>query len=459
MQAEINPARFTLRKEYFGGLVYDSNTAKHELLTQSEETAIRKMTLVDSESFEKFIANVPEAAERIADFQRFGFIDKHPDGSLSLVSVRAVDIPESIPDGILTAPIRVFDTYTKQCNFDCEHCYFSSSSFIQEERRTIEQTAEIIHKFYDAGSMEWRFTGGEPLTQPDIFDAIAITKSLGMNVGLYTNGWWSHDSARRILNAGLNEIVISLEGREEVNDRRRKPGAYKKVLQTLNLIHEYNQSNSGHKINVTLATVVGRDNMDDTEYLIRLAASFGYNINFIPLKPSGRARDTLRDALPTTEEFMLFSQTIQRMREDPQVAASGIQIFHKYKDLFCPTYPNRSDQPFPFNYSECGALTTAITLLPNGQLISCPFVFEQDVAGNFNGPNLIDVPLEEAWRHPNFKKFRNATKTDCLDCQYYMRQCRGACRATVLGYGGEIKDEKLIGKDPYCYAPLMPKTK
>jgi radical SAM protein with 4Fe4S-binding SPASM domain len=458
MPVETNPERFTLRREYFGGFVYDARTAKHELLTPTEEEAVRNMTLADSTSFDRFIQGDPGLAERVSAFQKFGFIDRHPDGSLSLVSVRAVQPPDSMPDGMLTAPIRVFDTYTKRCNFSCDHCYFSSDSSVVESRRTIEQTADIIHQFYDAGSMEWRFTGGEALTQPDLFEAIAITKDLGMNVGLYTNGWWSPDAARRILDSNLDEIVISLEGREEINDSRRKPGAYKKAIDTLNLISEYNRSNPGRKIRVTIATAVGKDNMEDTEFLIRLAAGYGYNVNFIPLKPSGRARGTMQEALPSTEEFMRFSQTVQRMREDPEVVASGINISHKYKDLFCPTYPDSSAKPFPFNYSECGALTTAITLLPDGQLISCPFVFEQDVAGEFSGPNLTEVPLKEAWRHPNFDKFRNAEKTDCVGCEYYMRQCRGACKATVLGYGGRIEDGKLKGSDPYCYAPIMPNS-
>lgn len=456
---ENDPARFTLRKEYFGGFVYDSKTAKHELLTAGEEAAVRHMTQADSDTFEQFINADPNLSQRVADFQKFGFVDRHPDGTLSLVSVRAVEAPDTTLEGMLSAPIRVFDTYTKRCNFDCDHCYFSSNAFVTEERRTIEQTADIIHKFYDAGTMEWRFTGGEALTQPDVFDAIDITTSLGMNVGLYTNGWWSPDAARKVLDSGLSEIVISLEGREEINDRRRKPGAFKKALETFNLIHEFNQSNPDRTISVTIATAVGRDNMNDTEFLIRLASQFGYNMNFIPLKPSGRARDTLQEALPTTEEFMRFSQTVQKMREDPDIIASGIKISHKYKDLFCPTYPDLSSKPFPFNYSECGALTTAITLLPDGQLISCPFVFEQDIEGKFNGPNLTEVSLEEAWTHPNFERYRNADKLNCQGCEFYMRQCRGACKATVLGYGGEIKDGKLIGEDPYCYAPLMPKAK
>lgn len=36
MSPESSPARFTLRKEYFGGLIYDSQTAKYELIDPKE---------------------------------------------------------------------------------------------------------------------------------------------------------------------------------------------------------------------------------------------------------------------------------------------------------------------------------------------------------------------------------------------------------------------------------------
>lgn len=459
MTTENSPARFTLRQEYFGGFVYDAKTAKHELVNPDEYKFLNRLASAENAVFEQSVLANKELGQRISTFKKFGFIDAHEDGRLSLVSFRLVQPPSYIPDGMLTAPIRVFDTYTRRCNFSCDHCYFSSDAFVKEDRRTMYQTADILQKFYNAGSMEWRFTGGEALTQPDLFDAMAISKNLGMNVGLYTNGWWSEESAKKVFDAGLNEITISLEGRQEVNDRRRKSGSFSKAVETINRIAEYNRGNKDKKINGIIATAVGKDNVADVEFLIRLAATYGFNINFIPLKPSGRAVANLPEAMLTTREFMEFSRNVQKMREDPEIMASGIKIIHKYKDLFCPSYPDLSGKPFPFNFSECGALTTAVSLLPDGRVFACPFVFELDTAGEFIGQNLTEVSLQEAWHDPNFEKFRQAVKTDCTTgCNYYMRQCRGACRATVLGYGGQIKDGKLVGKDPYCYASLMPKS-
>lgn len=69
----------------------------------------------------------------------------------------------------------------------------------------------------------------KPTFYSDFFDAVYIVKSFGMAVMLNTNACWSDDLTEKILQTLLTEIIISLEGREEVNDRRSGPGVYQKV--------------------------------------------------------------------------------------------------------------------------------------------------------------------------------------------------------------------------------------
>ena len=224
-------------------------------------------------------------------------------------------------------------------------------------------------------------------------------------------------------------------------------------------IKKHNLEHPDKPIKVTLAAAIGKDNMRDVGFLGDIAVEYGFNLNFMPLKPSGRATVDLSNEMPTTQEYMEFARNVQLLRERSDVRQSGIKIIFKYKDLFNPTYPNKSDQPFPFNFSECGALTTAISMMPDGTLFSCPFILDFDKVGKFTGPNILNTSVQEAWLDPRFQKFRHVDKLECNGCRYYMKQCRGACKATVLGYGGEIRDGKLLGHDEYCYMPLMPKEK
>lgn len=456
MNVENRPDRFTLRKEYFGGLIYDAAKARIELLQSPEHALIARLALAEEQIFETQLKANPELAQRLKVFQKAGFVNVHDDGRLSLTSVRVVPDLEPMPDGMLTAPIRVFDSITQFCNFECPQCYFSSSNQVKETRRTLKQTVDIMQKFASAGTMEWRVTGGEPTTDPNLFDILSAGKRLGMNVGLYTNGWWSESTSQKILDAGLDEIVISVEGRPEVNDKRRKAGAFARAVKSLEKIREYNGGRNDNRINGVIAAAIGRDNVGEVEFLVKLAMQYGVDVNFMPLKPSGRARNELTDTHLVPSEYMQFAKRIQQIREIQEVKDSGIKVILKYKDLFCGDYPNRSGLPFPFDYSECAALTTAISMIPDGRVYSCPFVLDVDPSEEFMGPNMVNVSVYEAWFNPNFKNYRQAAKAGCEDCGFYKKQCRGSCRATVLGNGGKVVDGKLIGNDPQCFAPIIP---
>ena len=417
----MNPKRFTLRKEYFGGLIYDSKTATVKLLT-------------------------PDEYERAKKFIYPGYTDEN---------TRSVTPPKHIRDNVLTAPLRVFDSFTRRCNFHCPHCYFTSGALVKEKRRTIEQTKEIIKKFYDAGTMEWRFTGGEALIMLDIFEAIAYAKSLGMNVGLYSNGWWADSIAKKVFASGVDEIVLSLEGTPDVNDKRRRKGGFNQVLETIQRIAAFNKDNPDKRIHGVIASAIGRDNVRDVPFLAHLAAKYAFDINFMPLKPAGRARYMLSGEMMNSKEYLKFAELVQDERDDPEVKKSGIKIILKYKDLFCEAYEDKSDKQFPFNYAECGALTKYISMMPDGQVFSCPFILDVDPTGKYLGPNMITTSVEDAWNNPNFEAYRAADKIGCTDCRFYMKQCRGKCRATVLGFGGKIEGGKLVGDDPQCFAPLL----
>ncbi|MBU0619268.1 hypothetical protein KKD62_03470 [Patescibacteria group bacterium] len=90
MTAETDPARFTLRQEYFGGLVYDVHTAKYELINPSEYEFLASLAEAEQVFFDRAIRSNKIFASRISVFKQLGFIDVDESGCLSLVSVRIV---------------------------------------------------------------------------------------------------------------------------------------------------------------------------------------------------------------------------------------------------------------------------------------------------------------------------------------------------------------------------------
>lgn len=447
----MNPKRFTLRKEYFGGVLHDAMSMSCEVLTPDDFEFLRGL---DAKRLpeEELGGRSQQLQDKARAWQQKGAIAVE-NGMVVLAGTRLIPKPDRIPEGCLTAPLRVYDTYTRKCNLRCKQCCVASSADFTEKRRTIRQTEAIMRKFYEAGMMEWRFTGGEPTSCPDLLDAIAIARGFGMSVMLNTNGCWDGNMLREIPEAGISEIIISVEGPEEINDKRRAPGVFRHIMEAIERIGQHNHDHPEQKVRITLNMTVAGDNANAVEFVVRLGARHGCNVNFVPLRPYGRTVTGLQKEMLSTKGFMEFSRNVQRLREDPEILASGIGIIHRNMDLFCPDYPDKRAEPYPFKYSACGALSTGFGLRPDGLVNACSFLMDEP---DFQGPNMIEASVQEAWLHPKMERIRRAVKTGCTGCRFYMRQCEGKCTAMVLANGGRIEKGNLIGRDPYCFAPLMP---
>lgn len=458
----MSTQRFTIRKEYFGGILHDAQEVSCQVLNKTEFgnlDLIRYNGSVEHPTQDCLMILTepgfgPEFQPTLKRLENQGIIIRDGFSSFSLSpNVRWVELP-LIPDHCLSAPVRIYDTFTRRCNLDCPQCCQRSSLFVTEQRRSLDETKRIMRKFWEAGTMEWRFTGGEPTSCPDLPEAMEYAKhTLGMSLMLNTNGCWSSAVRERILASGVDEVIISLEGREEVNDRRRNQGTFRKIISTFDAIDGHNAL-AGQHIRVTVNMTIGRDNVGEVPFVGRLAAEHGYNFNFVPLRPYGRAPDALPDNMLTTAEYMEFSRQVQLTRELPEILVSGIRLIHRNMDLFCPDYPDRRKFPYPFDYSACGALSTGFGLCPDGRVNACSFLSSDPM---FLGPNMLEVTAQDAWLSPEMERCRCAKKVGCSDCRFYMRQCEGKCTAMVLAEGGKIKDGKLLGRDRYCFSHLMPK--
>ncbi len=446
------PKRFTLRKEYFGGIVHDAKEMTCHILDELEFGSLKWIFTNEQGIFfpirELYKAGIDD--KYIKKFSDIGILTIESD-AVRVNSLRVVELP--IPDGCLTAPIRVYHTFTRKCNLNCPQCCIASEADTEDDRMTMEEFESVVRKFYEAGTMEWRFTGGEATSCQDLLEAISICKKYGMAVMLNTNGCWSKKLTQKLLRAGLTEVIVSMEGSEPVNELRR-PGAYRKAIKTLGRISKYNKENPKTKIRATINMTVAKDNVNEVEFIVRLGANYGFNVNFVPLRPYGRTPSCLPETILSTEEFMKFSENVQELRDDPEIKASSIRIIHRNMDLFNPDLLDKSNEPYPFNYSDCGALSTGFGLCPDGRVNVCSFLIDDP---EFLGPNMLDVSAQEAWLHPKVELFRRAKKLGCGNCRFYMNQCEGKCRAMVLAEGGRIEGSKLIGNDRYCFANMMPK--
>ena len=177
----------------------------------------------------------------------------------------------------LVKPTWVYISLSHACNFDCQMCGVKkilknhSLDFPLIER----VLAEIADWHSDSTIL---LTGGEPFLRSDIFDIINSSVSRGIQTEVVTNGSLISNAsmARKIIDAGLKNIAISVDGASfKTHDEiRGVAGAYKKAAEALGyLIQEKKAKGSGPQISVW--TTIMKENLQELSDIALWANNLG----------------------------------------------------------------------------------------------------------------------------------------------------------------------------------------
>ena len=121
---------------------------------------------------------------------------------------------------------------TRSCTLSCVHCYNSSGAKSWPGELTTAEAFRAIDSLSGFRVPAIIFSGGDPLTRPDIFTLIEYARDKGIRAVLSTNGVGINGTtARRIKDAGVSYVGVSIDGSQKVNDSLRgMDGGFKKAL-------------------------------------------------------------------------------------------------------------------------------------------------------------------------------------------------------------------------------------
>jgi len=128
---------------------------------------------------------------------------------------------------------------TDRCNFRCVYCmprevFGNDYPFLaRRELLSFEEIARLARLFVARGVRKIRLTGGEPLLRKDIERLVEMLAVLdGVELTLTTNGVLLRKMARRLKDAGLDRVTVSLDALDDATFRRMNDADYpvEKVL-------------------------------------------------------------------------------------------------------------------------------------------------------------------------------------------------------------------------------------
>ncbi len=141
---------------------------------------------------------------------------------------------------------------TDRCNYKCVYCRTGNAG-AQYSELSLDEYLRMIRIFVDLGIEKVRLTGGEPLLRSGLADLVSEiarlrtrfradgslnesdgTESAGrkLDIAVTTNGHLLAAQARRLKEAGLTRVTVSMDAVDPATVARltRVPGSYEKVL-------------------------------------------------------------------------------------------------------------------------------------------------------------------------------------------------------------------------------------
>ena len=137
---------------------------------------------------------------------------------------------------------------------------------------------------------------GEPLLHPRFLDMVRHAKERGLRAEVTTNALLlSPELAAGLLSAGLDQLVVSIDGATAETFSRVRPGAsLKRVVENVRKLHDLRGPYYGPSLRIGLEFVAMRSNVAELPGLNRLAAQLGASFVIVstcwPTRPSSWRR-------------------------------------------------------------------------------------------------------------------------------------------------------------------------
>ena len=322
------------------------------------------------------------------------------------------------------------------CNLRCKYCFASTGDFGVGRKLMDFETAKraidfLIEKSADRKFLEVDFFGGEPSMNFDVvMQTVEYARSREKETGktfrftTTTNGMHLTDEMIDFINNEMYNVVLSIDGRKEVNDRMRVrvdgTGSYDVIIKNFKRLVDKRPKDKDWYVRGTYT----KYNLDFSEDVMHLYELGFDQISVEPVMADPKEPYAITEAdLPRIfKEYEVLAEKIAKIRAEGKF----INFFHFMLDL---------DQgPCAIKRLRgCGCGNEYVAVTPDGDIYPCHQfvgVDEYKMGSLYDGS--FDTQIKD-----DFAKAHVYTKPECKKCwaKFY---CSGGCNANNYIYQGDI---------------------
>lgn len=330
------------------------------------------------------------------------------------------------------------------CNLKCNYCFAKQGDFGGKKCLMPLHVGKKALDFLVANSgqrrnLEVDFFGGEPLMNFQVVkDLVAYGRDLekrhnkNFRFTITTNGVLLNEESIDFINTHMDNAVLSLDGRKNINDDMRRTlvdsGSYDIIVPKYQKMLE-KRGNKSYYIRGTFT----RKSLDFSEDVKHFKDLGFVHTSMEPVvssdeNPYAIKEEDLPKILAEYEKLATFYADV-KVKDDP------FSFFHFNVDL--------SQGPCVIKrISGCGAGTEYLCVTPEGDLYPC-HQFVGDEAYKMGNLLAEDLTLPKEMQ-TKFQEAHIYNKEDCKTCfsKFY---CSGGCHANALSFNQDILKPYKIG--------------
>lgn len=330
------------------------------------------------------------------------------------------------------------------CNLKCRYCFAEEGEYHGKRSLMSAEVGKKAIDFIIANSgkrrnLEVDFFGGEPLMNFDVVKEIVEygreqekLHDKNFRFTITTNGILLDDEKQKYINENMHNVVLSLDGRKEVNDYMRPraggQGSYDIIVPKFQKLAE-----SRNQTDYYLRGTFTHNNLDFSKDVFHIADDLGFKQ--VSVEPV---------VAEATESYAITEDDLDTIFEEYEKLAEQLYIRHKTgeKDFnFFHFMVDLTGGPcIAKRLSGCGSGTEYLAVTPEGDLYPChQFVGQEEYK-----IGSVYIGIENTAIREEFANCNVYTKPDCKKCwaKFY---CSGGCMANACHYAGDIMGTYEIG--------------
>jgi MoaA/NifB/PqqE/SkfB family radical SAM enzyme len=359
--------------------------------------------------------------------------DPHLSRKLIRGSRKLLHLDGLLPDGRSLAPNVVVLMPTMGCNLSCIYCFQrgpgdAKAPLRSEKRLSAAEWLSVIAEIKPL-HLPVIVMGGELFLYPEILTLLRAIKDADLSLTVITNGFELSKFARELVEMGLDNLIVSLDGPEDVHNQvRNHPKSYQRATEGIRQVLVARGVCAGPFVQVSCTIsaftqshlrsfverlgTLGVDRIVFNSLIYATAEQVAAQAEILKTDfatdytGAGLENDAFAGIDPAIIQLELSAIRAGPWADKVFVAPPGVE--HNLEAYYAPP-------TLPFQKQFCTAIYRELWLLPDGNMAACVHLPELTMG------NVCQEGLMAVWNGPRYRLLRQRLASGllpaCIRCE------------------------------------------